>query len=198
MITENKILMAEARESLRNKWGTAVAAFFIYLVISTILAIIPILGSIAIIIIDGPLVLGIAIFSLSISRNSESKINQIFDGFKNFGTSFAAYVLTAIFTILWILLLIVPGIIASLSYSLTFFLIADNPGIDPLEAIRLSKKMMYGYKWKLFCLYFRFFWWFLLCFLTLGIGFLWLVPYVEVTKGKFYDDVKANYNPEMV
>lgn len=198
MITENKILMAEARESLRNKWGTAVTAFFIYLVISTILAIIPILGSIAIIIIDGPLVLGIAIFSLSISRNSESKINQIFDGFKNFGTSFAAYVLTAIFTILWILLLIVPGIIASLSYSLTFFLIADNPGIDPLEAIRLSKKMMYGYKWKLFCLYFRFFWWFLLCFLTLGIGFLWLVPYVEVTKGKFYDDVKANYNPEMV
>lgn len=198
MITENKLLMAQARESLRNKWGTAVAALFIYLVLITILAIIPILGSIATIIIDGPLILGITLFSLTISRNSEARISQIFDGFSNFGTSFAAYILTGIFTILWMLLLIVPGIIASLSYSLTFFLIADNPRIDPLEAIRLSKKMMYGYKWKLFCLYFRFFWWFLLCILTLGIGYLWLAPYWQITFGKFYEDIRLNYNPEMV
>ena len=77
---------------------------------------------------------------------------------------------------LWSLLLFVPGIIAAYSYSLTFFIIADEPGVGVTEAIRRSKLMMQGNKWKLLCLQMRFFWWALLCELTLGIGLLWLVP----------------------
>jgi uncharacterized membrane protein len=90
------------------------------------------------------------------------------------------------------LLLIIPGIIAALSYSMTFFIIADDESIEPMEALKKSKKMMEGYKLKLFYLSIRFFGLALLCILTLGIGFLWLIPYTYVTMAKFYDDIKDN------
>jgi uncharacterized membrane protein len=98
-----------------------------------------------------------------------------------------------VFIILWMLLLIIPGIIAALSYSMTFYIIADDETMDAMEAIDKSKAMMDGYKWKYFCLALRFVGWALLCLLTLGIGFFWLMPYMQVTNAKFYEDVKANY-----
>jgi uncharacterized membrane protein len=84
-------------------------------------------------------------------------------------------------------------IIAALSYGLAFFLMADNPKIGIMEALKKSKKMMYGHKWKYFCLGLRFLGWILLSILTLGIGLLWVAPYMYVSYAKFYEDVKANY-----
>jgi uncharacterized membrane protein len=141
--------------------------------------------------ISGPLVVGLAIFSLSISRNQEASVGQLFLGFSKFGICLAAYLLVALFTILWMLLLIIPGIIAAFSYSMTFYILADETSIGAMEAIDKSKKMMNGYKWKYFCLLFRFLGWAILCIFTLGIGLLWLVPYIQVSTAKFYDDVKA-------
>ncbi|WP_242863956.1 DUF975 family protein [Clostridium tepidiprofundi] len=62
-----------------------------------------------------------------------------------------------------------------------------------MDTLRLSKEMMYGYKWKLFVLQLSFIGWGLLCVLTLGIGLLWLVPYIEMTKANFYEDVKREW-----
>jgi uncharacterized membrane protein len=138
------------------------------------------------------MVLGISIFSLSISRNQEARLEQIFDGFNNFGTALGAYLLMILFIILWMLLLIIPGIIAALSYSMTFYILADDKTIPAMDAIDKSKAMMDGYKWKLFCMGLRFFLLALLCILTLGIGFLWLFPYMQVSAAKFYDDIKGN------
>jgi len=97
-----------------------------------------------------------------------------------------------IFTVLWTLLLIIPGIIAAISYSMTFFIMADDDSIDAMAAIDKSKAMMNGYKMKYFRMNLRFLGWSLLCFLTLGIGFLWLIPYMYVSYVKFYDDIKNN------
>ena len=92
------------------------------------------------------------------------------------------------------LLLIILGIIAFLSYSMTFFIIADNPSICSWQAMRKSRKMMRGYKWKLFCLFWRFFAWGVLCVLTLGIGFLWLWPYMQTAMAHFYEDIRPRMN----
>ena len=89
------------------------------------------------------------------------------------------------------LLLIIPGIIAALSYAMTYYIIVDNESIGALEAIRQSKEMMRGNKWKLFCLGLRFFGWSLLCLLTLGIGYLWLIPYMAISFAKFYGDISS-------
>ena len=136
--------------------------------------------------------LGAAIFSLSISRGKEAMLEQIFQGFNNFSTAFITYLLVLLYVLLWTLLLIVPGIIAALGYSMSFYIIADDPLIKPQDALNKSKAMMNGYKLKLFYLCLRFFLLALLCILTLGIGFFWLIPYVHVTMAKFYDDIKGN------
>lgn len=148
--------------------------------------------SILLLAVAGPLLLGVSIFSLNISRHKEARFEQIFEGFRNYGTSLAAYLLVMLFVFLWALLLIIPGIIAALSYSMTFYIIADDESIEPMEALNKSKRMMEGYKLKLFYLYLRFFGLALLCVLTLGIGFLWLIPYTYVTMAVFYDDIKDN------
>lgn len=190
MKTENVVLMKMARESLHGKWGLAIGAFVVYMLISISFQIIPIAGPIIGLLIAGPFMLGISIFSLLISRNQDAKLEQIFAGFRNFGTAFAAYLLMGIFILLWLLLLIVPGIIAALSYSMTFYILADDNTVGAMEAIYKSKKMMDGYKLKLFYLSLRFLGLSLLCILTLGIGFLWLIPYMQITMAKFYDDIK--------
>lgn len=192
MKTENVVLMRMAKESLKGKWGLAVGTYFVYLVILGAIQMIPKAGPIISLLITGPMVLGIATFSLSLSRNQEAKLEQIFTGFKVYGRALGTYLLMVLFILLWMLLLIIPGIIAALSYSMTFYILSDDNTIDANAAIDKSKKMMDGYKWKYFCLILRFLGWALLCVLTLGIGFLWLIPYIQVTMAKFYDDIKGN------
>jgi uncharacterized membrane protein len=189
-MTPNKELMKQAREVLQGNWGLAIGAFLIYGVVAGAAS----YAGISIIV-GGPLLLGLIIFSLSLSRKKEAKIEQLFEGFKQFGQSLAAYLLVAIFTFLWMLLLIIPGIIAALAYSQTMYIIADDPKIGASDAIKKSKELMRGKKWKYFCLEFRFFWWTLLAILTFGIGFLWLIPYMQISFVKFYEDVKGDATP---
>ena len=188
--TENRILMAKARDSLKGKWGIAIGTYVVFMLISIAVQLIPVAGGLISILITGAMSIGMVSFALSLSRKQEAKLSQIFDGFQKFGVGLGAYILQMIFVILWSILLIIPGFIALFSYSMTFFLIAENESIGPLEAIKKSKEMMRGNKWKYFCLWFRFFGWGLLCILTLGIGFLWLAPYIIVSSAQFYDDLK--------
>jgi len=189
--TENKILMSQARDALSERWGFVVGTMFVYNIFIILFCALLMLGF-SFFIIFGPMSVGLCIFSLSISRKQDSKLSQIFNGFNKFGVSLGAYLLQTILIFLWSLLLIIPGIIAALSYSMTFFIIAENESIGPLEAITKSKEMMDGNKWKFFCLGLRFLGWYLLCILTLGIGFLWLMPYMAVSYAKFYDDISQN------
>jgi uncharacterized membrane protein len=87
------------------------------------------------------------------------------------------------------LLAMIPAIIAEFRYSMTYFVINDTPGIGPMEAIQHSSQMMRGNKWKLFCLQCRFIGWSFLCLFTMGIGFLWLVPYMMTSKAAFYEEL---------
>lgn len=192
---ENETLMTEARESLKGKWDQAVLAYLIYFLITgagTIVPSHPFILSLASLILGGPMAYGMVVFSLTISRNGTPKLSRIFEGFDQFGRTLSAYLLMMVFVLLWSLLLVVPGIIAAISYSQTFFILAENDSIGVDDAIEKSKQMMYGYKWKYFGLCLRFFGWGLLCILTLGIGFLWLAPYMQVSFAKFYDDLKLN------
>jgi uncharacterized membrane protein len=102
------------------------------------------------------------------------------------------YFIMSLYLFLWTLLFIIPGIIKAFAYSQTFYILADNPSLSFNEAIEASMKMMYGYKWKYVGLAFRFFGWSLLCIFTLGIGFIWVLPWAMATQAKFYEDIKNN------
>jgi uncharacterized membrane protein len=88
------------------------------------------------------------------------------------------------------LLLVIPGIVAAYRYSMSFYILSDNPQLSAQEAMNESKRMMNGYKGKLFCLHFSFIGWSILCVLTIGIGFLWLVPYMQASIANFYENLK--------
>ena len=80
--TENKVLMQQARESLKNKWGSAIGAAAILLVFN-VLAEIPFFGFLIFLLVLPNLQVGFAIFFLSISRNKEANLNQLFESFKD-------------------------------------------------------------------------------------------------------------------
>ena len=183
--------MANARDSLRGSWGLAIGAQVVYFLVFCVVGLFPVIGTIATYIIVGPMTVGGVRFTLAVSRKERPEIGQLFSGFDRFGNNLVAYLLQTIFVALWTLLLIIPGIIAALSYSMTYFIIAEDSSISASEAIRKSKKMMKGNKWKLVCLGFRFTGWFLLAMLSFGIGFLWVGPYMYVSYAQFYDDLKT-------
>lgn len=189
----NQIIMQDARKQLSGQWALAILSFF---VVSVILGGIGAIGVPAVsipvgLILGGPLEFGVVYFSLRLARGKKVEFMQIFKGFKQrIERSFVTYLLVVLFTTLWTLLLIVPGIVASLAYSQTFFILNDDKKIDALDAITKSKKMMHGYKWTFFCLNLRFIGWFILSILTFGIGFLWLIPYIRISYAGFYEKLK--------
>jgi uncharacterized membrane protein len=87
----------------------------------------------------------------------------------------------ALWVILWSLLFIIPGIIKALAYSQCMYMIADNPAVKVRDALKISIKMTNGYKGAIFVMGLSFLGWALLCVLTLGIGFLWLAPYMNAS-----------------
>lgn len=191
MKTENAVLMRQARESLSGKWKFVIAVSALYTAITFAVSSIRGSGPLLSLIISGPMGVGFSIFTLAVSRGKQTEVYQIFEGFKKnyFERSLVAYLLVALYTILWALLLIIPGIIKAIGYSQTFFILADDDTISAKGAMEKSVKMMYGYKWKYFCLILRFTGWFVLSILTIGVGFLWLVPYIKISMTKFYEDV---------
>lgn len=189
MTTSNKILMKEAVKSLSGKWGIAVVGYLIYSLITGVAGGIKNFGPLISLVLTGPMILGMSTFSLSISRGRKPKLEELFSGFDRFTVSLVAVLLITLWVVLWSLLLVVPGIIKAISYSQVFYLLADNKSLGAKEALEKSAKLMSGFKWKYFCLHLRFFGWFLLSILTCGIGFIWLIPYVQVSTAKFYEDL---------
>lgn len=153
----------------------AIGTCFVYLLISFALSAVPKTGGVGSLILGGAFIFGMAKFSLAISRNQEAELKDIFEGFQNFTTNLTTYLWMFLYICLWTLLLIVPSIIKGISYSMTFFILNDQPDLEPKEALKRSENLMDGYKMKYFRLSLRFLGWGLLCVLTAGIGFLWLV-----------------------
>ena len=119
-------------------------------------------------------------------------------GFGNWVHHVSGMLLVAVFTFLWTLLLIIPGIVKGLAYTLTPFILKEKPELSPNEAIELSMKMMDGHKWDFFLLCLSFIGWYLLSIFTLCIGLLWVMPYQYTTIVAFYEDVKAEYESKQV
>jgi len=207
---KNADVRASARQQLKGAWGKMILAFFVYSLLVIPIPLIfadyrpifynpfqnPIadaIFNIIVLVISGAFSLGIAGLCLKRIRGEEIFVKNIFDGFKRFLSSFLAMFFFLLFISLWSLLLIIPGIIKMFGYYMVFFIMYDNPDIKPLEALKRSQDMMIGYKGKLFMLHLSFLGWFFLGCLTLGIGFLWIMPYFYLSLGNFYETLKQKH-----
>ena len=172
-------------------WGTFALVTLLYMVINAVCGGLSwaVVGLAATIVVSGPISLGLAIISTNVVRGEEIKVEQMFDGFKNMATAIILWLLNTIFIFLWSLLFVIPGIIKTYSYSMSYFILRDNPNMSQDDARRASMDMMHGNKWRLFCLDFSFIGWIILCGLTLGILSFWVFPYIRTAHAEFYQSL---------
>lgn len=128
---------------------------------------------------------GFTIFTLNVSRMRPAGFGNIFDGFGIFLRALWLSILVGIFTFLWSLLFIIPGIIAAYKYRQAMYLLIDNPDMSVMECIRASKQMMKGHKWELFVLDLSFIGWALLS--VLPFVSIWTLPYFDITYANYYN-----------
>ena len=138
--------------------------------------------------------IGYCRFNMDLIDGIRPSIGTLFSAFGQIKTAIAVRLLTGVLVGIGYIFLIVPGIILSYSYSLATFIMADNPYLTTTEVLRESRMLMKGNKLRLFCLHLSFIGYILLCILTLGIGFIWLTPYMNATYAAFYRQIKQNAN----
>lgn len=178
-MVRSKELRRRAYGKLANNWGTMILATIVY----------GLLGGFAGIIVDGPLSYGRAKMALDVVRGKSAKVETLFDGFGDFVKLFILGLLINIFTFLWTLLFIIPGIIKSYSYSMSYYISVDNPSLSADEARVKSMALMKGNKWRLFCLELSFIGWILLTIITFGLAGFFVGPYMQVATAEFYGDL---------
>jgi len=137
-------------------------------------------------ILGGVVRLGYCQYLLNLHDGKPSDIKDLFSQFHRFGDGFCLALLQGIFIALWSLLFVIPGIVASYRYAMAPFVMLENPDMTASEAIEASKQMMNGHKGELFCLDLSFIGWSLLNIFTLGIGSLWLNPYMNMSWAAFF------------
>ena len=137
---------------------------------------------------------------LQFSRGENLALENLFAMFKGdyYKKSIVLGLLGGVYTLLWTLLLIVPGFIKALSYALAPYIMIDNPELSAEEAICKSMKMMDGHKMDLFLIILGFIGLAVLSIFTLCIAYLWLAPYMYAKMAAFYEDVKAEYESKNV
>ena len=218
---------ARARDMLRGRWGMAVLVTLIAgmlggLVFATsssfsvdldegtiqnlpeivriyLMAALSIGGTLGIVqfILGGTVRLGYCKYLLKLHDGQEGELKDLFSEFDRFRDGFILSLLTSIFIFLWSLLFVIPGIIAAYKYAMAPFLMLENPGMKPREALDESKQLMDGHKLELFFLCLSFIGWVLLSLLTLGIGSFWLNPYMNASYAAFYRNLRPEcYAPQ--
>jgi uncharacterized membrane protein len=187
-------LKAAAKLQISGKIGVL---FLITLIIalisgaaSALLNLIPGGSIIAAVIITPAFSLSVVRVYLSLLGGAKPKASDAFSGFDDFWSAFKVTFLVGLFTFLWSLLFVIPGIVKTYAYSMSLYILAENKGKPALECINESKAMTNGHKMDLFVLNLSFIGWAMLVGLTFGIAAIWVSPYMSATMANAYQSLK--------
>lgn len=183
---DNVAFMRKAKMQLAGQWMPAALGTLIFLVIMSAAS----FTYIGELILAGPLTFGYVLFMCRLVDTKNNGLDILFSGFNRFVETLIAGLLVTLATSIGFCLLIVPGVIVALGFSMTFFIMADDANISGLDAMKQSWNMMNGHKWDLFCLQIRFIGWMILATLLCCIGWLWLYPYMFTAMLNFYRQLR--------
>ncbi len=203
-------MKSEARSQLSGKWGAMIGAALILALVNGIITFVfyvdptevtpsmslyystlGLMSACLTLLIVSPLNLGWYEMLLAVLRREPVLFSDIFKGFKRIWPAVLVTFFYGLFTFLWSLLLLIPGIIKSYSYAMAYYILADDENIKPLDAITKSRHMMNGHKAELFVLHLSFIPWVLLVAFTFGLATLYVAPYMGMTVANFYRRLKA-------
>lgn len=188
-------LKENAKQQIKGKIGILFVVTLVIALISGVatsaLALIPVVGPlVGIIVVTPAFALSIYRIYINLFYGQEPAVGDAFCGFDDFWSAFKLTFLTGLFTMLWSLLFYIPGIVKAISYSMSFYILAENKGKPALECINESKEMTKGHKMELFVLGLSFVGWMLLAMVTFGIALIWVEPYMEATFTNAYQALK--------
>lgn len=122
---------------------------------------------------------------------------SLFSGFRtNFGRNVILQLLITVYTVLWMLLFIIPGIVKAYAYSMSFYLLHREPELDATAAITRSKLLTNGHKMRLFTLDLSYLGWYILGIFTFGILWLWVIPRHQVARTLMFEEIYELNNPK--
>lgn len=182
-------LMQKARTLLATHWVLSIGVCFVYSLVA-VPAELNSYGEMLSFLLAGPLQLGLCFFFLNLVRGEETRFELLFKGFKPLLTVLLCYAIIAALTIVGLILLIVPGIIVALGFSMTYYIIADDPEITFQVALEQSWKLTDGYKMELWVLNLRFIPWYILGLLCLIVGVFAVIPWHNTTLALYYEHLK--------
>ena len=186
----------EAHNLFKTQSNNLVTLYLVYFLIVIGIGVLAIFGVGAIInlLITGSLMIAFAYVSKKVHRGENVITDDLFYGFNDFGNSFVLYLLVSIYTFLWSLLFIIPGIVKAVSYSMVYYIKNDNPDYTPSQCIEESKRIMEGHKMDAFLLMLSYIGWIILSCFTFGILLIWVLPKMYISLYLFYLDITDKQN----
>ncbi len=181
----NSELFSNAWRDLDGQWGVSIGFILVVSLIGYIAG-----QFLFVFIFGGALAVGQAIFWTNVSKKNNPQIEDIFKGFNSFLNSLLAFWLQFAIIIFGVCLFVIPGIYWALCYSMTYWIIVDNPDIKAFDALSRSQEIMNGHKWKLLRFGLRACFWIALGCVPFCLGLFIVVPWVSVATAKFYEDIK--------
>lgn len=180
--------------SLNGNWGPAAVFTLVYFVITCIISSVDISLGLITILLTAPLVYSYDIMFLDNLRSGKAfEVQALFEGYNDYMRITGTYLLMCVYILLWTLLLVIPGVVKSISYSQTLYILRDEPTLSYNGAIERSMAMMNGHKMDFFLLILSFIGWYIVGIVSLGIGFIWINPYISRTLAVFYEDLKKEH-----
>ena len=192
----NSEMRQEARVALKNRWSTGALMTLVYVFVYYALSFAFLYGvsrdwgGLVVSLLLLPFAWAYQVAFLEIKRGKWVEVSYVFSGFKDAQRLYSTMFLQFVYTTLWCLLLLIPGIVKNYSYAMTSFVLKDDATLSNNRAIEKSMAMMQGHKMQLFLLDLSFIGWGILCVLTLGMGFFWLSPYMCTSRAAFYEELK--------
>ena len=170
-----------------------IAAFFLESIpnFSTILLIVILVVSVFYFFFGGVIRLGYIDYNLSLLDRRQARLSNLGHHLGSWWDVIATRIFRFCIMSLLYLLLIVPGIMAHYSYAMVPYIIEEKPDFNMDEVFRASRHIMKKRRFQLFCLRFSFIGWYLLGFLTLGLGFLFVIPYKNAAEAAFYNEISG-------
>lgn len=188
-----------AWNSLSGNWGSTAVLTLVYFLIACVASVIDVKGELITILLIAPLIYSYEIIFLDNLRSGKAfDVQSLFEGYNDYLRITGTYLLMCVYICLWTLLLVIPGIIKSVAYSQTLFVLRDEPTLKYNGAIERSMAMMEGHKMDYFLLILSFIGWYILGIVSFGIGFLWINPYITRALVIFYEDLKSEYENKTI
>lgn len=187
---DRALIKQNAKNAFTSQYGISLGVYVLFFFITS--AVTGASAGIAALFIVPPLAVGYAYFCMRIYKRETGDISDMFTtGFSDYGRNLGGVLWMYLFTFLWSMLFIIPGIVKGISYSMTPYILADCPKVRATDALKISMRMTRGHKGGIFVMYLSFIGWGLLSALTFGI--LWLVyvgPYMSTSFAGLYTVLK--------